>query len=262
MSAASQYREIAHVIRARIEDGIYPRGQKLPREENLAEELGVNRATVNRALRILVAEGLVRVHRGVGTIVRELPPLSRHAATRHSRERRERAGSRGALATELADLGYTLRSENSVGPGRPPERVAEILGVDPKKDSVIVRARRMRAAPSEGTKEVPIQIATSYIPRSIADGTPIAQEDSGVGGISSRLAELGHAQQELEERIIVRPPRPDELAFLGISEDERVYDITHIGWTADDRPVKVTIYIMPTHQWDLRYRYPVDPTDG
>ena len=262
MSAASQYREIASVIRARIHDGTYRRGSRLPREEELAVQLRANRVTINRALRVLVAEGLLRVHRGMGTFVYELPPLPRHAAVRHSREHRERDGSGGALATELAELGYTLRSDNTVGPGRPPGRVAEILGVDPEADSVIVRARHMRAIPSEGTREVPIQIATSYIPRAIADGTPIAEKSSGVGGISSRLAELGHEQQELEERITVRPPTDDEAVLLEMAEDQRVYDIMHIGWTADDRPVKVTIYIMPTHQWDLRYRYPVDPTDG
>lgn len=258
--SASQYRDTANVIRARIKNGTYRLGEQLPREDELAEELDQNRATVNRALKVLAAEGLLRVHRGVGTFVRDLPPLPRHAAVRHSREHRERAGSRGALATELAELGYTMRSDNTVGPGRPPEHVAEVLGVDPDADSVIVRARHMRAVPSGGKREVPIQIATSYIPRTIADGTPIAEEDSGVGGISSRLAELGHAQQELEERITVRPPTDREAKFLEMEPGQRVYDITHIGWTADNRPVKVTCYIMPTHQWDLRYRYPVDPS--
>lgn len=257
--SASQYLDAANEIRNRIKNGIYPPGECLPREDQLAEELGQHRATINRALKILAAEGLVRVHRGKGTFVRDLPPLPRHAAVRHSREHRERAGSRGALATELAALGYALRSDNTVGPGRPPEHVAEILGVDPETESVIVRARYMRAVPTGRKREVPIQIATSYIPRSIADGTPIAEEDSGVGGISSRLAELGHAQHELEERITVRPPTEREARFLEMEQGQRVYDITHIGWTADERAVKVTVYIMPTHQWYLRYRYPIDP---
>jgi GntR family transcriptional regulator len=258
-AASSHYRDIANTVRARITNGTYARGAQVPREEDLAVEFEANRVTVNRALKVLVAEGLLRVHRGKGTFVRDLPPLPRPAAKRHSREHRERAGSRGALATELAELGYTLRSDNTVNPGRPPGRVAEILGVSGGEDSVVVRARYMRAVPKDRERAVPIQIATSYIPLSIAEGTPIAESDSGVGGISSRLAELGHAQAELEERITVRPPDPEEAAFLEMSEDQRVYDITHIGWTADDRPVKVTIYILPTHQWDLSYRYPIDP---
>ena len=115
----------------------------------------------------------------------------------------------------------------------------------------MVRPTRARVAvsrsqPNEGRPPLPwgwafvlpsIQIATSYIPRSIADGTPIAEEDSGVGGISSRLAELGHAQHELEERITVRPPTEREARFLEMEQGQRVYDITHIGWTADERAV-------------------------
>lgn len=254
-AASSQYREVANVIRAAVQNGTYARGATLPNEETLAGELGVNRATVNRALRILRAEGLLRVHMGVGTLVHDLPPIMRNAATRHSREHRERQGSRGALATELSELGYRLHSDNTVAPGRPPAHVAEILGVDPDGESVVIRARQMRA------NDVPIQIVTSYIPLGIAQGTRIAEEDSGVGGISSRLAELGHAQSEIEECITVRPPAPHEATFLRMTEDQRVYEILHTGWTSDDRPVKVTIYIMPTHQWNLRYRYPVDP-DG
>jgi GntR family transcriptional regulator len=254
LSGSSQYREAANTIRAAIKSGTYPRGSQLPNEDQLATELGVNRATVNRALRILRAEGLLRVHMGVGTIVHELPPIVRDAASRHSRAHREREGSRGALTTELADLNYQLRSDNTVTTGHPPAHVAEVLDVEPDTASVVIRSRYMRA------NEVPIQIVTSYIPVAIAAGTPIEREDSGIGGISSRLAELGHAQTEIEEHIIVRPPTPGEASFLRMTEDQRVYEIFHTGWTSDDRPVKVTIYIMPTHQWNLRYRYPVEPS--
>ncbi|WP_327091266.1 GntR family transcriptional regulator [Nonomuraea sp. NBC_01738] len=247
------YREVAVAIRQAVQDGRYPRGSRLPTEDQLADELGVHRAVVNQALKILKAEGLLYVHMGVGTFVHRLPPLWRDAAVRHSRPHRERGGVRGSLAAELAELGLPLDSANTVGPGRPPAEVAEALGVDPDSDSVIIRARRMRA------DDVPIQIVTSYIPRAIADGTPIAERDPGVGGISSRLAELGLAQADIQEDVEVRPPTQQEAHFLGMTPDQRVYEIFHVGLTADGRPVKVNVYVLPTHQWKLRYRYPVDP---
>ncbi|MGW2154919.1 GntR family transcriptional regulator [Nonomuraea sp. NPDC001699] len=254
MITSGGYRDVAATIRRAIHDGVYPRGSLLPNEDRLAEELHVNRATVNKALRILKGEGLVYVHMGVGTYVHALPPLLRDAAVRHSRDHRERGGVRGSLASELAQLGHELNSANTVGPGRPPLDVADVLGVDAGTDSVIIRARRMKA------DDVPIQIAISYIPRDIAVGTPIAEVDPGVGGISSRLAELGHAQVELEENVRVRPPTPDEARFLRMIPDQWVYEIFHIGWTANGRAIKVTTYVMPTYQWNLRYRYPADPS--
>jgi GntR family transcriptional regulator len=129
-----------------------------------------------------------------------------------------------------------------------------VLGVSSDDEGVVIRARRFHA------NQVPIQSVTSYIPLTIAAGTAIEETDTGVGGLSSRLAELGHAQAEIEENITVRLPSPDEATFLQLSEDQRVYEIFHIGLTTDDAPVKVTIYTMPVHQWNLRYRYPVDPT--
>ncbi|MFC4010528.1 GntR family transcriptional regulator [Nonomuraea purpurea] len=253
MAPGKHYRDVADIIRQAIASGVYPRGSLLPNEDQLAAELDVNRATVNKALNILKSEGLLRVHMGVGTRVHELPPILRDAAVRHSRAHRERGGVRGSLASELDQLGYTLDSDNTIGPGQPPPDVAHVLEVDPDSDSVIVRARRMRA------QDVPIQIATSYIPREIADGTPIAERDPGVGGISSRLAELGYAQAEIEENLQVRPPTPDETRFLRMTPDQRVIEIFHIGWTATNRAVKVNVYILPSYQWNLRYRYPVDP---
>ncbi|MEK8141760.1 UTRA domain-containing protein [Streptomyces sp. M10(2022)] len=51
----------------------------------------------------------------------------------------------------------------------------------------------------------PVLKAVSYLPAEIADGTPIAEVDTGPGGIYARLAELGHAPKFREE-IRVRMP--------------------------------------------------------
>lgn len=253
MSPGSRYREVADLIRQAVRDGRYPRGSLLPKEEQLGDELGVHRAVVNKAMKILKDEGLVYVHMGVGTYVRPLPPMLRKAAVRHSRAHRERGGARGSLASELEQLGYVLDNQTTIGPGRPPSDVAEVLSVDPDNDSVIIRARRMYA---EGW---PIQIVTTYLPRAIAEGTLMAEHDPGVGGISSRLEEAGHAQARIVETVEVRPPTPEEARFLRITPDERVYNVFHRGITSNDQVIKVNIYVLPTYQWLLEYEYSVDP---
>lgn len=253
MSPGSRYREVADIIRQAVHEGRYPRGSLLPNEEQLGDDLGVHRAVVNKALKILKDEGLLYVHMGVGTYVRPLPPLLRQAAVRHSRAHRERGGARGSLASELEQLGYVMDNQTTIGPGRPPADVAEVLGVDPDSDSVIIRARRMYA------QEWPIQIVTTYLPRTIAEGTLMTERDPGVGGISSRLEEAGHGQVEIVEDVEARRPTEEEARFLRMTPDQWVFDVFHMGVTSNGRAVKVNLYVLPTYQWRLRYQYPIDP---
>lgn len=44
-------------------------GDKLPNENDLSAELGVSRTTLREAIRILVAYGVLEIHRGTGTFV-------------------------------------------------------------------------------------------------------------------------------------------------------------------------------------------------
>lgn len=60
-------------IATRIDD--VPAGSQLPPEPELAAELGVSRATLREALRLLEEEGLVRRTRGAGTFVSDRPRM-------------------------------------------------------------------------------------------------------------------------------------------------------------------------------------------
>lgn len=57
-------------IRARIDDGSWPLGQRLPPEPELAEALGISRNTVREAVRVLTFSGVLEVRQGDGTYVR------------------------------------------------------------------------------------------------------------------------------------------------------------------------------------------------
>lgn len=67
------YRDIKADILQRILNGTWPPGSAVPNEQDLAVEYGVARATVNRAMRELVDEGLVERKRKAGTRVRLAP---------------------------------------------------------------------------------------------------------------------------------------------------------------------------------------------
>ncbi|CAL9625612.1 HTH-type transcriptional repressor NagR (plasmid) [Nocardiopsis dassonvillei] len=250
----SKYSDIADQLRSAIVRGEYARGSVLPSEERLAEEFGVSRPVINRAVRLLRSEGLVRVERGRGTVVHEIAPIARNATARYTKEARERGSSRGAFATEVREMGHEPKSVlMQLGPVTPPTDVAEALRFEVDEVAAI-RRRHMFA------DDVPVQIATSYVPWSIAAGTPITQEDTGPGGTYSRLAELGHPVSRFTERITVRMPEADEAVVLRLAEDQPVYVIHHVAWTAEGRPVEVTVHVMPVHQWLLDYEWEVPST--
>ncbi len=64
---------VADILRAAIADGRLVSGQHLPAEPQLAEQLGVSRATLRQALTLLTKEGLLVRQHGRGTFVSALP---------------------------------------------------------------------------------------------------------------------------------------------------------------------------------------------
>lgn len=67
--------QVAERLRARIADGSWAVGTRLPGETTLAAELGVGRSTVREALRALAGAGLVRPRQGSGVFVIATEPV-------------------------------------------------------------------------------------------------------------------------------------------------------------------------------------------
>jgi GntR family transcriptional regulator len=248
-----RYQQIAAQIRAAIERGDYEPGAALDSENTLAARYQVDKRTVNSAMRILRAEGLVRVERGRGAIVRELPILTRDAATRF--RIRAEAGARGAYEAELARAGLeSVVDQPDVAPAAVPDDIGQVLGLEPGAQA-LTRARRMYARKPGNPETYPVQLATSWIPADLAEGTPIEQMDTGPGGTYSRLADLGHAPAEFTETITLRLPDDAERDFLKMDAEQRVYLIRRVAREAAGRAVEVTDTVMPAHQWRLAYTW-------
>lgn len=67
------YLQVIEQVKRDIENGIFKEKQKLPSEFQLSKSLGVSRATLREALRILEEEGVVTRRHGVGTFVNPKP---------------------------------------------------------------------------------------------------------------------------------------------------------------------------------------------
>lgn len=70
-SGVALWRQIQDRLEFRIREGELKPGDRLPTEQELAAEFGVNRHTVRRALALLAEKDLVRTEQGSGTFVRE-----------------------------------------------------------------------------------------------------------------------------------------------------------------------------------------------
>jgi GntR family transcriptional regulator len=78
LSPVPRYRQIATIIRRRIESGELQPDRPIPSEAQIMEEFGVARATARHAAELLRDEGLVVKVPGLGTFVRK-PEEWRHS---------------------------------------------------------------------------------------------------------------------------------------------------------------------------------------
>ncbi|MCX4752014.1 GntR family transcriptional regulator [Kitasatospora sp. NBC_01287] len=229
-----EYRRVADEIRERIRRGDYSPGGTLPKDADLATELETGRGTVEKAMGVLALEGLV-TRTKQGTAVSRIPlKITRAVPERYEAAYRERG--RGAFDVEVRDRGHEPRWETTVT----------------ETDSATLRARHMWA------DDVPVQIAVTEIPKAVAAASGVTGEDTGSGGMISRLADAGHKQDRITEAIDVRPPTAEEAAFLKLTEDHRVYELTHTAYSEDGTVTEVTTHVMPCHLWKLAYTWSPD----
>lgn len=107
------YKEIQGILLERITSGVWPPGERVPDEADLALEFGCTRPTVNRAMRGLAEAGLVERRRKAGT--RVVQRVSRDAVVeipvvRHEIERRGGRYRYLALGRRLAQPPATIRA--------------------------------------------------------------------------------------------------------------------------------------------------------
>ncbi|MBK0868068.1 MAG: FadR family transcriptional regulator [Saccharopolyspora sp.] len=91
-------------------------GDRLPPERELADRLGVSRASVRQAIVVLEVQGLVEVRHGGGTYLRERVLDSEPVEELVARRRRlpDVLDAREALETKLAELAAERRTEQDL----------------------------------------------------------------------------------------------------------------------------------------------------
>lgn len=183
--------------------------------------------------------------------MRNIPVIKRRMTLRHHASIRETGGARGAFDAEVRRAGLIPRVETTITTEPAAPNIADLFGID-VGTSMIVRARDMYAS------DVPVQRARSYLLHDIAHDTPLVEEDTGVGGIYSRLADLGHGVEWFSETIRVRVCRVSEKIFFN---DPRnldpfpVYETTRIASSGTEQAIEVCVSVFPVSRWELEYAW-------
>lgn len=240
----ARYLQVADDLREAIRRGTYEPGTLLPSQPELARKYGLNQTSINRAIRALEADGLVRTEHGRGSFVQDIPTVKR---TRRIPARGRGSGS--SFAEEMRKLGLEPSTELVQAESiKPPASVARRLDLG-DDGQTLIRKRHMFA------DERPVQIAASYIPMSVAGGVELAFPDTGPTGIYERLAARGFRVTRFVEEVESRRPSEMEADFLRISPVQHVLEVTRLACDRVGRVLEVTVNVFPSQLWRLSYEW-------
>jgi len=223
------YQQIKIAITDKIKNGFWPPGHMIPSENQLASELGASRMTINRPLRELTAEGLLKRVHGLGTFVAEPP---RQASLIELR----------SIADEIKMQGKAYRAEVlELSSVEAPEDIAQHMGIAsgrPLFHVVVVHYQ----------DEVPIQLEMRWVnPEKVPTFLDI---DFTSTTPTSYLI----SQNELEH--VVEAVMPDELmaTHLAVPNTEPCLKLKRRPWEGGVVVTSVDM-IYPSSRYQLGARY-------
>lgn len=227
MAQNTGYAEIAAHFRQQIQNGTLQPGASMPSMREVAEQFQVAITTVNRAFRVLKAEGLTLPRTGVATVV--AGPSSTTIATRVALH----ASTGSALAQGETS---TILEVGTVGAD---ELVAPRLEVPP---GTPVHVRR-RVVSRNG---VPVHLSSSFYPSYVVAVTPELGEPVSTGASRELAAQrLGVPQAHLLEEVTSRIATAAEKTALGLTIDPApVTQVIRTVRLADERVVEVAVKVV------------------
>lgn len=249
------YKELASALREAIKAGTYPAGSTLPKQDEIAEEHGVNINTVRKAVGVLETEGLVTPVRRRGTVVRAHPPLKRLGMERYAKSKWKFGLVAFAADREASGRAWKREDQtNRVQRVEADTDVAAALGIEPGAP-VYERARLIKDA---GT---PTHMLTSYYRPEHVEGTPIVDPKPGTatpGGGFAVLTMQGLEPDHMTETLKARMPTPEELAELKLPPGEPVVQLLRITYTVDDVPVEFArgVHAASRFSWSYSFKLP------
>lgn len=189
------YLQLARHLRTLIVEGRLTDQDALPGERELAETFGVSRVTVRKALRELIAEGLLHQRQGAGTFINRSPHVE------------QRLSALASFTEDIGDRGLKPDSRwlsRSLATATPEEAMALAL----RPGAKVVRLHRLRLA--DGT---PLAIELSTLPSWFLPDPDLVQ-----GSLYETLRGRGHPPFRALQRLSAIRLPADQAALLGVPD--------------------------------------------
>jgi GntR family transcriptional regulator len=248
-AAEFPHRQIAEALRARIRNGDWAPGERLPSIPTIAQTFGVAKQTVQRTIDQLRVEGLLITKPGSGTYVRG-------TRRRLNRLARGRYGARRGYHSDLAARYRQYLTE--VGRGPAPPEVADAFGV-PDGTELVVRRHVVR------TQEATVEVGASWFRVADAGGTGLEHERGFGRPLYQEVEELtGRRYAHATDQVTARQPTRAEAETLAIRPDTPVLHLLHVAYDPQHRPIEVAQATWPGPMTALteRYQVPAPQPDG
>lgn len=254
---AAKYERIADDLRRRISLGELAAGEQMPAHTALAEHYRVSLPTVQQALGVLEAEGLIDTVHGIGTYVRASKQPLRRKPDRYQWEkdrallslddRSKTGGTEHDTGLNVDDLDfYSAYHAEEAGPD-----LAEAFNVE-RGTRVLHRVYRtfIRA---EGTV---ISMSDSYLLYDVVAVNPEllnANNEPWPGGTHHQLRTIGIEIDRVIDEVSARPPRGEEAELLNIKPGVAVLTLRKTSYDTTGRIIEVADAIMPGDRTILTY---------
>jgi DNA-binding GntR family transcriptional regulator len=252
------YLKVLEDLRMRIREGVLEPGARVPSRNAIIAKYGVGETAAKHALQVLVTEGLIEGRAGSGSYVRKIP-AARHLE--HDRPRFpgspfgiDESGSPvdGVLPGDRPAARFVTwehHTELIAPPAHVTRRLGAVAGA-----ALVTATRYLMTADGQ-----PVQLATSYEPAGLTEGTPVALPEQGPfagRGVIERMRSIGIEVDQAVEELSVRTSLLAEAAALAIPVGSAVILIerTHLS---GGNPVETSDIVIPADRFRLRYRFAV-----
>lgn len=232
-SGVPLYKQIENFIREEIASGKYDDGSFLPREEKLANKIGVSRNTVRQGIANLVNEGVLKRTPGKGTVLAERTITTKLTEWHSFRNEMQKKG------ITLKD--YFINAEFEVAP----DEAYQKLNVD--KNKKLLKLERLR-----GDKAAPFVYFVSWFhPR-----TQLDENEDYSGSLYSILEKKHSVIPAYSEEVLDAIEADDRIAeYLQTKKYKPVLFRKRLVLDAGERPIEFNLgyYRSDKFKYSIRF---------